>query len=103
MRDPLQRAISAYDYAHYRYLTRDRVRGRKRISSSLANLAIEQCVQSGGRTRYVENSRGGATIVFFFCGQSSVCHGTQTRSMMDAAVSLAKSNISNDSICGWVS
>ena len=92
MRDPLQRGISGYDYARYRHFTSRRVHRRKRISPSLANLTVEQCVQSGAGARCVGAQRGGAAIAFF-CGQSSVCHGKQTRSMMDAAVSLAKSNI----------
>ena len=90
VRDPLQRAISAYDYTRYRYLTRERA--RKRISPSFVNLTIEQCLQSENSVKCAGASYGGATIAFF-CGQSSVCHGKQTRSMMNAAVSLAKSNI----------
>jgi dermatan/chondrotin sulfate uronyl 2-O-sulfotransferase UST len=93
IRDPLDRALSYYDYVRYICQKYEGKSPCMLTDLSLQNITMEQCVSTGDPTRCVNHTYGIRSAIAFFCGQSSVCHDDIMQSNQKTALELAKFNI----------
>ena len=93
IRDPLKQVLSAFDYKRYHYFAKPSGRSRRKFTSSVANLTMDDCIKSNNSANCLRPGYAGVSMISYFCGLSPICGRKPTRFASHAAASLAKSNI----------
>ena len=93
IRDPLDYAMSNYEFKRYRCLYHKYSTACKQMHRSIRDLTMDDCVATGDPERCLTRSYGIGSMISFFCGQAPLCDDTKQRPNSSAALALAKANI----------
>lgn len=94
IRDPVERALSHFNYQRYVCVTKEK-KGQSCTSMdpSLVNMTMDQCISKINPIQCISKSHGVRSMLSFYCGHHPICDDSKTLPTSSTVINMAKENI----------